>query len=277
MDFPGMSMGFPPSNSWYSGGHDDDDISVGTPTSSQKSLAWQYETTVVDLLINSLAVTDSEGKPIDSDVHKHAADILTDIIQCGTRAQQNDPSSPTSTTSPVSFALLEYLETKEIAEKLVQLSVPDADSTYVASSMTGALSVLGALLSRHTNAQYGSSDDMPPAVASVVERVPALCATLKADDKEAGTIRNQQHQEVPRLGLRRLKLVGLMVLLTQSKYRQVDAAILKEVCLSVHLFGGNLCVSNEYLGGLCISAGCDQSVSGSVLPVRVCQHASRRH
>lgn len=236
MDFPGMSIGFPPSNAWYNAGHDDDDISVGTPTSSQKTLAWQSETPVVDLLIESLAPADSEGKPVDSDVHKHASDILVDIIQCGIRAQQNDPSSPTSTTSPVSFTLLEHLEAKEVVNKLAAIAIPQStETTFSASSMTGALSVLGALLSRHTNAQYSSSDEMPPAVACVVERVPDLCATLKIDDKDAGTIRNQRQKEVPRLGLRRLKLVGLLVLLIQSKYKQVDAAVLKEDALNICL------------------------------------------
>jgi hypothetical protein len=276
MDFPGMSMGFPPSNAWYNA-HDDDDISVGTPTSSKdKSLAWQYETTVVDLLIDSLAVNDSEGKPVDTDVHKHASDILVDIIQCGIRAQQNDPASPASASTPMSFVLLEYLETKEVVEKLVALAIPPtADGSYSASSMTGALSVLGALLSRHTNAQYATTDAIPPAVACVVEHVPALCATLKSDDKDAGTIRNQRHQEVPRLGLRRLKLVGLLVLLIQSKYKQVDAIVLKEVrCLLGDINMARL------LRLLTLSCrrwpiGRAEHLFGPFLPVRVGQHAAR--
>lgn len=228
MDFPGMSVGFPPSNAWYGGGgNDDDDISVGTPTSLHKSLAWQHETLVVDLLIANLAPTDSEGRAVDSDVHKHSSEILVDIIHCGTRAQQNDPASPTSSNSPVSFALLEYLETKDVVEKIVALAVPtECVST---SSMTSALSVLSALLSRHTNARYSSSEEMPAAVTSTVERIPQICATLRGEDHDAGTIRNQRHQETQRLGLRRLKLVGLLVLLMQSKYHKVDAALLQEV------------------------------------------------
>lgn len=234
MDFPGMSMGmgFPPSNSWYGGGQDDDEVSVGTPTSSQqKTLAWQYETTVIDLLLANLAVKDSEGNAIDSDVHKHSSEVLVDIIHCGTRAQQNDPSSPTSMSSPVSFALLEYLETTEVVEKIIALAIPSSSDTFCASSMTSSLSVLSALLSRHTNARYSSTDDMPPTVASTVAKLPQICATLRADDHDAGTIRNQRHQEVPRLGLRRLKLVGLVVLLLQSKYHKVDTALVQEVCL----------------------------------------------
>ena len=86
-----------------------------------------------------------------------------------------------------------------------------------------------ALLSRHTNARYSTSGETPPAVASTVGRLPQLCVTLKGEDHEAGSVFNQRHQEVPRLGLRRLKLVGLVVLLMQSKYLEVDVALVKEV------------------------------------------------
>ncbi|KAG2780856.1 hypothetical protein JG687_00004968 [Phytophthora cactorum] len=233
MDFPGMSMGFPPSNSWY-GGDDDDHLSgSGTPTpSKEKTLAWQSEPTVVDLLLATLA-----DPKADSDAHKHASEVLVDIIHCGTRAQQTDPASPASSSAPVSFALLEYLETKEVAEKLVALAVPDEDAAPCVSSMTGAISVLSALLSRATNAQYCATDEMPPAVACAVERLPQVCAILKADAADAGMIRNQRHQEVPRLGLRRLKMVGLVVLLMQSKYQKVDSALLEqhaiELCLDL--------------------------------------------
>ncbi|KAH7484638.1 hypothetical protein PRIC1_003951 [Phytophthora ramorum] len=233
MDFPGMSMGFPPSNSWY-GADDDDGLSgSGTPTASkEKTLTWQSEPTVVDLLLNTLA--DPEA---DSDAHKHASEVLVDIIHCGTRAQQSDPASPASSSAPVSFALLEHLETKEVAEKLVILAVPAEDAGPGVSSMTGAISVLSALLSRATNAQYCATDEMPPAIACAVERLPQICAILNADGADAGTIRNQRHQEVPRLGLRRLKMVGLVVLLMQSKYQKVDIALLEqhaiEICLDL--------------------------------------------
>ncbi|ETI45763.1 hypothetical protein F443_09747 [Phytophthora nicotianae P1569] len=233
MDFPGMSMGFPPSNSWY-GADDDDHLSgSGTPTASkEKTLTWQSEPTVVDLLLETLA-----DPKADSDAHKHASEVLVDIIHCGTRAQQTDPASPASSSTPVSFALLEHLETKEVAEKLVALAVPSEEDTSCVSSMTGAISVLSALLSRATNAQYCATDEMPPAVASAVERLPQICAILKADAADAGMIRNQRHQEVPRLGLRRLKMVGLVVLLMQSKYQKVDIALLEqhaiETCLDL--------------------------------------------
>ncbi|KAG1697071.1 hypothetical protein DVH05_017456 [Phytophthora capsici] len=234
MDFPGMSMGFPPSNSWY-GADDDDGMSgSGTPTASKdKTLSWQSEPTVVDLLLATLA-----DPKADSDAHKHASEVLVDIIHCGTRAQQTDPASPASSSAPVSFALLEHLETKGVADKLATLAVPTDDATSpCVSSMTGAISVLSALLSRATNAQYCAADEMPPAVACAVERLPQICAILKADATDAGTIRNQRHQEVPRLGLRRLKMVGLVVLLMQSKYQKVDIALLEhhaiEICLDL--------------------------------------------
>ncbi|GMF24108.1 unnamed protein product [Phytophthora fragariaefolia] len=233
MDFPGMAMGFPPSNAWY--GDDDDALGGGgTPTAAKdKTLSWQAEPTVVDLLLQTLGDLQA-----DSDAHKHASEVLVDVIHCGTRAQQSDPASPASSSSPVSFALLEHLETRDVADKLVALAVPDEGAAaHCTSSMTGAISVLSALLSRATNAQYCATDEMPPAVACAVERLPQICAILKADGDDAGTIRNQRHQEVPRLGLRRLKMVGLVVLLMQSKYQKVDIALLEqhaiEICLDL--------------------------------------------
>ncbi|RQM11956.1 hypothetical protein DD237_007747 [Peronospora effusa] len=232
MDFPGMSMGFPPSNSWY-GGEDEEGLSESeTPTASkEKTLTWQSEPTVVDLLLTTL-----EDMKVDSDAHKHASEVLVDIIHCGTRAQQTDPASPASSSAPVSFALLEHLETKEIADKLVALAVPvhgAADSSV--SSMSGAISVLSALLSRATNAQYSAADEVPPVVACTVERLPQICTILQGDEVDAGTIRNQRHQEVPRLGLRRLKMVGLIVLLMQSKYQKVDSALLEQQAIGICL------------------------------------------
>uniref|UniRef100_M4B231 Uncharacterized protein n=1 Tax=Hyaloperonospora arabidopsidis (strain Emoy2) TaxID=559515 RepID=M4B231_HYAAE len=224
MDFPGMSMGFAPSNSWYGGEDEDAQSAGGTPTESKnKTLTWQLEPKVVDLLLDTLADANA-----DSDAHKHASEVLVDIIHCGTRAQRTDPASPASSTTPVSFALLEHLETKEVAEKLVVLAVPADDAVgSCVSSMTGAISVLSALLSRATNSRYCATDEAPSAVTCTVERLPQICAILKADEAVAGSIRNQRHQEVPRLGLRRLKMVGLVVLLMQSKYQKVDVALLE--------------------------------------------------
>lgn len=217
MDFPGMTMGFSPSNAWY----EDDNMSGGdTPTASkEKVLTWQVEPTVVELLVKTL-----EDGAMPSDAHTHAADVLVDIVHCGTRAQQTDPASPASSNAPASFALLEHLETPKVVEQLVGLAIPSDATTSCSSSMTAAISVLSALLSRATNAQYGATNDVPPVVASVVSRLPQICGILKTD---AGTIRNQRHEEVPRLGLRRLKTVGLVVLLLQSKYQQVDVALLE--------------------------------------------------
>ncbi|CAH0521253.1 unnamed protein product [Peronospora belbahrii] len=232
MDFPGMSMGFSPSNSWY-GGEDDDGLNGNeTPTASkEKILTWQSEPTVVDLLLTTLADVKA-----DSDAHKHASDVLVDIIHCGTRAQQTDPASPASSSAPVSFALLEHLETKEVAEKLVALAVPtDSAAVSSVSSMAGAIFVLSALLSRATNAQYAATDEVPPVVACTIDRLPHICAILKGEGVDAGTIRNQRRQEVSRLGLRRLKMVGLVVLLMQCKYQKVDIALLEHHAIGICL------------------------------------------
>ena len=77
MDYPGMSVGFPSSQSWYgAGSHDDDTSSVGTPTaSSQKALSWQQDTKVIDLLLANLQPTDAAGNAVDSDIHKHSAEV----------------------------------------------------------------------------------------------------------------------------------------------------------------------------------------------------------
>ncbi|CEG40589.1 SAP family cell cycle dependent phosphatase-associated protein [Plasmopara halstedii] len=231
MDFPGMAMTFPPSNSWY--GTDEDDGMSGsvTPTGSkEKILTWQVEPTIVDLLLTTLADETS-----DSDAHKHAAEVLVDIIHCGSRAHQSDPVSPASSNAPASLALLEHLETKEVAEKLITLAVPNDEKASCISSMTAAISVLSALLLRATNAQYCATDEMPPVVACVVSRVPQICTILKTNAADAGTVRNQRHQEVPRLGLRRLKMVGLIVSLMQSKYQTVDVALLENDVISICL------------------------------------------
>ncbi|KAF1789329.1 SIT4 phosphatase-associated protein family [Phytophthora cactorum] len=221
MDFPGMSMGFPPSNSWYGG--DDDDHLSGIGADGCR-----------------LVIGHACDPKADSDAHKHASEVLVDIIHCGTRAQQTDPASPASSSAP----------TKEVAEKLVALAVPDEDAAPCVSSMTGAISVLSALLSRATNAQYCATDEMPPAVACAVERLPQVCAILKADAADAGMIRNQRHQEVPRLGLRRLKMVGLVVLLMQSKYQKVDIVNMLHADVESMVIGILESGSHELLVGL---------------------------
>lgn len=233
MDFPGLSTGFPPSNAWYGGEDDDGGLSGSeTPTASKdKMLTWQSEPTVVNLLLTTLA-----DMQADTDAHKHASEVLVDIVHCGTRAQQTDPASPASSSAPVSFALLEYMETREVAEKLVALAVPAEDAAVSSvSSMTGAISVLSALLSRATNAQYSAADEVPPVVACTVEHLPQICEILKGEGTDEVTMRNQRRQDVPRLGLRRLKMVGLVVLLMQAKYQKVDTALLEQHAIGICL------------------------------------------
>jgi serine/threonine-protein phosphatase 6 regulatory subunit 3 len=240
MDFSGIAMSYPSSNTWY-GGREEDEKSVSTPTSTkEKSLIWQQDHAVIDLLVANLAPNDTNGNPIDCDIQKHSAEILVDLVHCGTRAQQGESSaSPRSIggTSSASFVLLEYLESKEIVEKIISLAIPEStmSSIFCSSSMTSSLSVLSSLLSRHTNTRYSTSEDLPAVVALTIDRLPQLCTTLKGKDHDAGTIINQRHQEVPRLGLRRLKLVGLVVLLTQSKYTKVDLALFAENAIEICL------------------------------------------
>ncbi|KAI9913612.1 hypothetical protein PsorP6_005158 [Peronosclerospora sorghi] len=227
LDFPGMAMGFPPpSNAWYGGDEDDGETGHDTPsTAKDKTLTWQCEPTVVELLLETLRTPQA-----DSDAHQHASDVLVDIIQCGTRAQQTEPASPASSSAPVSFALLDYLETDKVTETLALLAVPDddEDASVCLSTMTGAISVVSALLSRATKTtQYNAQDgDVPHIITHMIARIPRLCAILSAPDNERDMIRTQRHELVPRVGLRRLKLVGLVVLLLQAKAPLVDAAII---------------------------------------------------
>ncbi|OQS07292.1 serine/threonine-protein phosphatase 6 regulatory subunit [Thraustotheca clavata] len=213
------------SNNWYS---NEDDTIVHTPE-AKKALLWQSDRRVIDYLVANLKPTkDVNGAvvPVDSDVHKHTAEvILADIIHYGSRST-NDASSPPSLT------LVEHIESKEILESILDLALPT--DTPVMSSMTSALTVLSALLTRHANAHYSPTTNEPisTVISSVIGRLPQICKALKDD---AGTIVNAKHQTVPRLGLRRLKLVGLLVLLMQSKYRAIDAVILSENAISICL------------------------------------------
>ncbi|RHY90741.1 hypothetical protein DYB37_003520 [Aphanomyces astaci] len=216
MDFshPYGSNGGP----WFSSSSDEDDLSaVGTPQ-SKKTLSWQTDRRVVDSLVQNLRPADDKDDPIDSDVHKHTAEILSDIIHYGTRSSANEPA-------PASATLVEHIESAETVDKIIALALP-AGNAYT-TSMTSALTVLSALLSRHANTHYSSTipEETPVVVSATVARLPQIAQALR---DEAGTTVNQRHQTVPKLGLRRLKLVGLLVVLVQAKYRAIDAVILSE-------------------------------------------------
>ncbi|CAK4641505.1 hypothetical protein AeNC1_012018 [Aphanomyces euteiches] len=211
------------SNNWYSS-NDEDDLNVTTPQ-SKKVLSWHTDRRVVDGLIKNLLPTKDDGTPIDSDVHKHTAEILSDIIHYGSRTSSNEPA-------PASMTLVEYIESKEVVEQIISLALPT--DTPCLSSMTSSLTVLSALLSRHANAHYSSnsSEEVPVVVSSTVARLPQISDALRED---AGTTVNQRHQTVPKLGLRRLKLVGLLVVLMQAKYRAIDSVILAQDIISLCL------------------------------------------
>ncbi|KDO32491.1 hypothetical protein SPRG_02968 [Saprolegnia parasitica CBS 223.65] len=216
------------SNNWYSS--NDDDSIMGTPE-AKKTLLWQSDRRVIDYLVANLKPTkevNGETVAVDSDVHKHTAEILADIIHYGTR-------SSSDTSNPPSLTLVEHIETKEIIDSILDLALPTG--TPVMSSMTSALTVLSALLTRHANAHYSSTtpETVSVVISATVERLPQICRALKDD---AGTRVNTKYQTVPRLGLRRLKLVGLLVLLMQAKYRVIDAVILAEnaICTCLDLF-----------------------------------------
>ncbi|RHZ05678.1 hypothetical protein DYB31_001607 [Aphanomyces astaci] len=173
MDFshPYGSNGGP----WFSSSSDEDDLSaVGTPQ-SKKTLSWQTDRRVVDSLVQNLRPADDKDDPIDSDVHKHTAEILSDIIHYGTRSSANEPA-------PASATLVEHIESAETVDKIIALALP-AGNAYT-TSMTSALTVLSALLSRHANTHYSSTipEETPVVVSATVARLPqniiALCLDL---------------------------------------------------------------------------------------------------
>ncbi|KAF0699602.1 Aste57867_9853 [Aphanomyces stellatus] len=213
------------SNNWYSSNDEDELNGMGTPQ-SKKTLSWQTDRRVIDSLVKNLRPTKDDGTPVDSDVHKHTAEILSDIIHYGSRSSHGGDAAPASMT------LVEHIETKEIVEEIMSLALPSG--TTQTSSMTSALTVLSALLSRHANAHYSSNspEEVPVVVSSTVARLPQICEALRQD---AGQTVNQRRQTVPKLGLRRLKLVGLLVVLMQAKYRAIDAVILAENTISLCL------------------------------------------
>ncbi|RHY79351.1 hypothetical protein DYB26_010312, partial [Aphanomyces astaci] len=163
MDFshPYGSNGGP----WFSSSSDEDDLSaVGTPQ-SKKTLSWQTDRRVVDSLVQNLRPADDKDDPIDSDVHKHTAEILSDIIHYGTRSSANEPA-------PASATLVEHIESAETVDKIIALALP-AGNAYT-TSMTSALTVLSALLSRHANTHYSSTipEETPVVVSATVARLP---------------------------------------------------------------------------------------------------------
>ncbi|RHY33557.1 hypothetical protein DYB32_001556 [Aphanomyces invadans] len=131
MDDMDFSHPYNSNGPWFSG--DDDDMSaVGTPQ-SKGVLSWQTDRRVVDKLIENLRPTNDANEPIDSDVHKHCAEILSDIIHYGTRVSANEPA-------PASATLVEYIESADTVEKIINLALP-IDNSY-STSMTSALTVL---------------------------------------------------------------------------------------------------------------------------------------
>ncbi|TDH67435.1 hypothetical protein CCR75_009393 [Bremia lactucae] len=222
MEFPGLSLNGPSPPSWC--GNEDDEGMSGSETQTtpkNKTLTWQSDPLVVDLVLDIVADSHAEN-----DAQTHAAEVLVDIIHSGSQIQSTEPTSPVSSSAPVSFVLLEYLESQRMVEKLVSLAVPSNDTSLTGkSSMLGAMAILSALLSRATNAQYTCATEIvPPVVACLVEKMPDLCEVLTASNLDIETIRNQRHEQVPRLGFRRLKTVHVVGLLVQSKYHAVDQA-----------------------------------------------------
>nr|CCA19606.1 serine/threonineprotein phosphatase 6 regulatory subunit putative [Albugo laibachii Nc14] len=227
MEFAGMSIG-EPRDPWE--GVEDDRDCTSTSPSVLKTLSWHQNTRVIDLLVENLMIVEEGGEPIISDMHKHTSEIMIDIIHCDTRSDQNPEVSPrTAEAAQARSILLQYLESREIVERIVSIAIPEKPmSKSVGSAVTAALSVLDVLLSRHANSHYIATDDLPVVVTLTLSRLSHITATLRGEHFDAGFVWNQQHQQVPRLGLHRIKLVNLIVYLLHTKYYQVDAALSRE-------------------------------------------------
>ena len=106
---------------------------MGTPQ-AKKTLSWQTEVRVIDSLVKNLRATADDNTPIDSDVHKHTAEILADIIHYGSaRTSPNEPA-------PASLALVQHIESTAVVETIISLALPSGN--VCTSSMTSSLTVL---------------------------------------------------------------------------------------------------------------------------------------
>lgn len=199
---------------------------VDSPIPAVKTLRWLEETAVIDAL---LGVFTEDGSELE-ERHKHTSNILVDIIHCGAGKQHSGNDSPRSTgAGQVQSILAEYLEKEQVVEAIIRLAVPEEGAQVPVSAVNAAVSILDALLSHHANSQYTETEELPFIVTATIACLPRICACLRGNGYNTGTVWNQQHQQVPRLGLRRIKLVGLIVFLLHTKYHQVDEALFNQV------------------------------------------------
>jgi serine/threonine-protein phosphatase 6 regulatory subunit 3 len=183
------------------------------------TVVWHKEQAVITLLLESL---DPKG---DSDVHKHAAEVLIHILI--TAKQANEESS-----------LLHAFETADNALSLVSLSLPNGDVSDVSSSsLIGALYVLETLLScnhisdltnmegeeKETEAN-GADGETPEVFKALLGRIPMIARYLEGGDEPV--MKSQYKTEGKSLGMRRLKLVELVVILIQTRQDEVDAELI---------------------------------------------------
>jgi serine/threonine-protein phosphatase 6 regulatory subunit 3 len=194
------------------------------------TVAWHKDDKVLTLLLESL------DPKHDSDVHKHAAEVLIHILI--TAKQANEEAS-----------LLSSFESAENASALVNLSLPDLDAAEVSSSsLIGALYVLETLLSCNyisdlTNMENDSAGDSagnsetPEVFRALLSRIPMIAKYLEGGDEPA-MISQYNRTETPSLGMRRLKLVELVVILIQTRQTKVDVELIssKVLPLCVGLF-----------------------------------------
>ena len=225
MDF-GMGMGgmFLDNGMGLSFG-DQPDSGGDSSTGDIPTLSWLTDPIVVDKLVNSLRPETPDGQKIESDVHLHVSDLLADILHNGIRSQHEGEERTEGATD-----LADFLERQETVDQLMDIGIPRDQMEVCKSSLTAGLSVLGALLTRHANATYSPSQEeemIPTPVSSLLTRLPQIFRTLKGEETEAEVIRTQYHEERPRLGMQRLKVVGLVVLLVQSRYHMVDQKLVE--------------------------------------------------
>lgn len=205
-----------------------DEVVGPEPPVENPVLLWQSDKAVVMALVSQLT------EEAHSDVHLHVSDILVELVHASSHVNGSDVGEEASI--PVAPTLADFLEEPEIVDQLIAVGFPALSTTNICkSSLTAALSIVGALLTRHANVEYAAADDgitVPLIITALLARLDVLYHTLKAP---FGEIQNQYMEAKPRLGMQRLKLVGVLVLLVQAKYHVVDQALVQHQLVGLAL------------------------------------------
>ena len=193
------------------------------------SLVWHESPVAIETLVTCLSPKTKDGIVVSSEFHRHVGEILVDTIHCSVRDAQQRPSDEVP-------CLADFVETSDMIEFIVDMAIP-SESEVPITSMTASLSVLRVLLGRYSSICYKEAEEenVPAVVSRTIAKLPLICRTLRGDEHPAGVIRTQCHIERPRLGVHRLKLMGLLLSLIQTKLHAADAALVEHGVLALVL------------------------------------------